>query len=120
MSKDSPPSIRLHAHAAISDQQLTEVLLGIEEEGIPVEVERFDEFDPLVLAHQAAITSRLGIGLGIALDYAVITTEKLPEAKPYLATWLNADAGIDRAIGTNAARMVKRSPYRPLSGERNP
>ena len=54
------------------------------------------------------------------MDYAVITTEKLPEAKPYLATWLNADAGIDRAIGTNAARMVKRTPLRPLSGERNP
>ncbi|MDI9628363.1 MAG: glycerol dehydratase reactivase beta/small subunit family protein [Acidobacteriota bacterium] len=120
MNNDSPPSIRLHANSAISEQQLAEVLLGIEEEGIPVEIERFDELNPLVLAHQAAISSRLGIGIGMALDYAVITTEKLPEARPYLTTWLNTDADIDRAIGANAARMVKRTPLRPMSGERNP
>lgn len=118
--KEERPSIRVHAHTGISADQLTHVLLGMEEEGVPVIVEHHDELNPLILANRAAIASRLGIGLGLALDYAVITTEKLPESKPYVATWLNVDAATDRIIGSNAARMVKRIPLRPVGKERNP
>ena len=100
---DERPTINLAVHEGIGDEQLTQVLLGIEEEGVPSRVERLPELNPLTLAHRAATSSRLGIGLGIALDYVVITTEKLPERRPYLA---------DRIIGSNAARLVKRLPLR--------
>lgn len=116
---DSRPSIGLHVHRAVTDAQLHHLLLGIEEEGVPVEISRHDELNPLALAHAAATSSRLGIGLGIALDYAVTTTEKLPEQRPYAAQWFNHDHLSDRIIGSNAARIVKRIPLRGFSQERN-
>ena len=78
---DERPTINLAVHEGVGDEQLTQVLLGIEEEGVPSRVDRLSELNPLVLAHRAATSSRLGIGLGIALDYVVITTEKLPERR---------------------------------------
>lgn len=116
---DERPTINLRAHASITDAQLHHLLLGIEEEGVPVSVTRHEELNPLVLAQGAATSSRLGIGLGIALDYAVITTDKLPEQRPYTAQWLGRDPHSDRIIGSNAARIVKRIPLRGFSNERN-
>lgn len=108
-AKPSPPSIVLHAHSAIGGDALTNLLLGIEEEGVPVETHHHDELNPLTLAHEAAISSRLGIGIGVALDYVVVTLEKLPEDRPYMAEFLG---GADRKVGSNAARLVKRIPLR--------
>jgi len=109
---DSPPAILVHVHQVIDGRHLTDLLLGIEEEGVPVEVTRHDHLNPLVLAHDAAVTSRLGIGLGIALDFVVITTEKLPESRPYLARTFHRGGPADRILGSNAARLVKRIPLR--------
>lgn len=114
----TPPSIRVHAHVAIAAAQLSELLLGIEEEGVPVEIEHSDELNPLVLAHQAALASRLGVGIGVSLTYAVTTLEKLPAARPYAASWFNDQQQTDRIIGSNAARLVKRIPLRPICAER--
>ncbi len=111
------PTIRLRAHADITDTQLHEVLCGIEEEGIPVDVSRHAEANPLALAHEASLESRLGIGVGVALDYVVVTTEKLPLERPYLVTTLNTARSNDRAIGANAARIVKRMPLAPLHAQ---
>lgn len=116
---DAPPSIGLAVHERIAMADLAEVLLGIEEEGVPVELVRSSELNPLVLAHRAATASRLGIGIGVALDYAVITTDKLPESRPYVATFFTGGAGADRTIGSNAARMVKRIPLRGVRQERS-
>ena len=98
---DGPPAICVHVHEATTDAHLADLLLGIEEEGVPVEVSRHDHLNPLVLAHDAAVTSRLGIGLGVALDYVVITTDKLPEHRPYVAR--------------HFARIVKRIPLRDFA-----
>lgn len=108
--KPTPPSILLHVHRDVPGDDLMSLLLGIEEEGVPVELTRHDEMNPLKLAHAAAIESKLGIGIGVALDYVVITTEKLPENRPYIARFL-ADAD-GRIVGGNAARVVKRLPLR--------
>ncbi|WP_052460096.1 glycerol dehydratase reactivase beta/small subunit family protein [Tessaracoccus massiliensis] len=116
---ENRPSIGLHVHRAVTDAQLRHLLLGIEEEGVPVELTRHDELNPLVLAQGAATESRLGIGIGVSLDYAVTTTEKLPEQRPYVAQWFNRDQLLDRIIGSNAARIVKRIPLRGFSQERN-
>jgi hypothetical protein len=104
------PTIRLRLNEHLADTHIAEVLHGIEEEGVPVEVSRHAELNPLLLAHEASLESRLGIGIGISLDYVVVTTEKLPSACPYLAAQLNRTAASDRAAGANAARLVKRMP----------
>ncbi|MDO5094871.1 MAG: glycerol dehydratase reactivase beta/small subunit family protein [Propionibacteriaceae bacterium] len=109
------PAIGLAVNERIADAQLTQLLLGMEEEGVPCDVARSAELNPLVLAHEAAVASRLGIGLGVSLDYVVVTTEKLPEGRPYLAHFLGTTPENDRTIGSNAARLVKRLPLRGLA-----
>lgn len=111
--KDTPPSILIRVHNDVSGDDLMPLLLGIEEEGVPVEVSRHNELNPLRLAHAAAIESRLGIGIGVALEYVVITTEKLPEDQPYIARLLSEVDG--RLFGGNAARVVKRVPLRSVT-----
>jgi hypothetical protein len=109
MNRDRP-TIRLRLNDDIPDVRIAEVLHGVEEEGVPVEVTRHAERNPLVLAHDASLESRLGIGIGISLDFVVITTEKLPAGRPYLVENLNRAEASDRAAGANAARLVKRMP----------
>lgn len=117
--KTTPPAILCHVNQGVPEAALSSLLLGIEEEGVPVEVHRFDEQNPLALAHQAAIASKLGIGLGVSLDYVVTTTEKLAEERPYIAQFLGQAPEQDRVIGSNAARIVKRIPLRGFQQERN-
>lgn len=109
------PAIGLLVNERIDKAQLASVLNGIEEEQVPVELEQSSELNPLKLAHTAAQKSRLGIGIGIALEYIVITTEKLPEQSPYLAAMLNRSDASDRAAGADAARLVKRMPLIDLT-----
>ncbi|MCL2315528.1 MAG: glycerol dehydratase reactivase beta/small subunit family protein [Actinomycetia bacterium] len=108
------PAIGVHVHAATPDVLLGPVLWGIEEEGIPAAVTRSSELNPLVLAHEAATASRLGVGVGISLDYVVVTTEKLPVGRPYLAARLTRPARQGRIMGTNSARLVRRIPLTSL------
>lgn len=106
------PAIEVGVHEAVREEQLAEILLGMEEEGVPAHVWRDAELNPLNLAARAATASRLGVGVGIALDYAVITTDKLPQERPYIATHVFHDRSRDRIVGSNAARLVKRIPLR--------
>jgi hypothetical protein len=110
------PAVEVYVHDRISELQLKEILLGIEEESIPYVVTWSANLNPLELAHEAAVTSRLGVGVGVSLDYVVITTDKLPTEEPYVATWLNYNHEVDRALGATAARMVKRLPLTGRDG----
>ena len=110
MNNTARPTIVLNVNEAIQAGQLREVLLGIEEEGVPYSINRSAEQNPLTLAHQASLASRLGVGVGVSLDYVVVSTEKLPESRPYIARFLNETTQWDRAVGANAARIVKRTP----------
>ncbi|MCW3157268.1 glycerol dehydratase reactivase beta/small subunit family protein [Micropruina sonneratiae] len=104
------PRIGLRVNDRLPRDRIAEVLHGIEEEGVPVEVIVDAELNPLQLAHAASLASRLGIGIGISLDWVVTTTEKLPPGRPYLVSVLNQSETTDRAAGANAARLVKRMP----------
>lgn len=112
--KPDRPTIKLRVNDRLTQDAIAEVLHGMEEEGVPVEVTPHADLNPLTLAHEASLESRLGIGIGISLDYVVITTEKLPPGRPYLVATLNRDPAIDRAAGANAARLVKRMPLTDL------
>lgn len=111
------PSIRLRINDRVDVARIAEVLHGVEEEGVPAEVTTHAELNPLVLAHEASLESRLGVGIGIGVDHIVITTEKLPPERPYLAAVLNRSATSDRAAGANAARLVKRMPLSDMNAE---
>ena len=111
------PTIRLRLNDRVDEARIAEVLHGVEEEGVPVEVTRHAELNPLLLAHEASQDSRLGSGIGISLDHVVITTEKLSADRPYLAAILNRSAMSDRRAGANAARLVKRMPLAAMFTE---
>lgn len=44
------PAIEVGVHEAVGEEQLTEILLGMEEEGVPAHVWRDGELNPLTLA----------------------------------------------------------------------
>lgn len=89
------------------------VLLGIEEEGIPYEVQAEHCSDVLELAHNASLESRLGVGVGISKEGVVLQFEKLDKAAPLFRIKLYQ---VDqfRSMGSNAARLVKKMPFKPL------
>ena len=109
------PTIRLRLSDRIPEVRIAEVLHGIEEEGVPVEVTHHPEQNPLVLAHDAGLESRLGIGIGVGLDFVVVTTGKVPAGRPFLGVDLHRADARGRAGGANAARLVKRMPLTDLT-----
>lgn len=108
------PTIMVARNTRITDGQLASLLLGLEEQGVPFEEFSLEELNPLELAHEASLRSVLGVGIGISLDYVVVTTEKLPAGRPYLAGHLNHSDESDRILGGNAARIVKRLPLQAV------
>ncbi len=116
-SSSNRPSIVIALSEGYDRRRLGDLLLGIEEEGVPARVVELEQINPLVLAHRAAQEAILDVGIGIALDYVVVTTEKLPQERPYMAYWFATSAQADRTIGGNAARLVKRMPLRVVPQE---
>jgi hypothetical protein len=108
------PSIVVHHDQSLTGPQLSEILLGIEEEGMPYRVQSDSSTDARKLAHDAAISSRLGVGVGVGGGRVAVTTEKLPADRPYLETQLGLRKANDRAAGGNAARLVKRMPLKVI------
>ncbi len=108
----TPPSIGVAVGRGTPQATVEAVLRGLEEESVPGDVRPSDELNPLALAHQAATASRLGVGVGLSLDYAVVTVDKLPADRPYLAQRLTNPARQGRLLGANAARLVRRTPLK--------
>lgn len=109
------PTICVRAHDQVVEGRLDALRSGMEEEGIPSRLSWHDELDPLLLAHEASQESRLGVGVGVSLDYVVVTTDKLPAGRPYIAVQLDPGGRQARSLGANAARLVKRTPLLPLT-----
>lgn len=106
-----------------SESLIEHVEHGIEEEGVPWVVQRAEDndsdsnhqrHDSTAIAHQAASDSGLKIGIGVseagelALHHARLAADH-PLFSVTDATTLEA-----RTIGTNAARLAKRMPLKPL------
>lgn len=116
--KQERPAIRMHVARSVQLPRLRDLVLGIEEEAVPVFVEVVDDAPADILAHEAAIAATLEIGIGVDATTIAVTNDKLPAGRPYLVTSLNASGSNDRHIGANAARLVKRNPLLPI--ERSP
>ena len=116
MDFDAPkPEIKVVHSKNINYQKVVdEVLHGIEEEGIPFSVEEMEEADPVELAFRGAELSHLGVGIGITEKEVVLHYIKLKEDQPIFRIPSYSDETTLRAIGSNAARLVKRMPFKNL------
>lgn len=98
---------------------LAEVLAGLEEEGVPGRVDRSagpvvsrDQPVAVVLAHQAATASSLEVGIGLDGTGALaLHQRRQPEDSPLMVIPARlVDLPTARAMGINAARLVKVQP----------
>lgn len=111
---DNRPTIKVFYDCdQLSVSDFTNILLGIEEEGIPFDVQEVHESNCLELAHKASLESRLGVGIGISKEGIVLQYEKLDKAAPLFKIKLY-QKDLFRSLGANAARLVKKMPFKPL------
>ena len=107
------PNVRVLMSPDASQAALRQLTLGMEEEGIPWEEDTREGMDALALSWEAAQASRLEVGLGLDRQFVVLHYSKLDQDKPlYRVPARQADQV--RAIGANAARLVKKLPLKPL------
>src|SRR5580704_9880798 len=112
MAESRRPSVRvLTAQAGKIDLQ--PILWGLEEEGIPVEVQDVPQGKAVPLAKEAAHMSPLNVGIGLngAEGTLALHHRDLPADQPLFAVRLR-EASVHelRRLGLNAARLVKGDP----------
>ena len=94
-----------------TDRILKTVTEGIEEEGIPFFI-RESRDDALSNSYIASRDSRLGTGIGITDREVVVHNERLERDKPlFRKNACEGGRGL-RELGSNAARLVKRTPFK--------
>ncbi len=107
------PSIHVYYSSVLNDSSLfNHLLYGIEEEGIPYFLKKKEEQSAVELGYQAALDSRLSVGIGVGNnDHIVLHYSKLEKEEPLFQIDLknNYQQGI---LGANAARLVKGIPFK--------
>lgn len=94
---------------------LKQLLAGIEEEGIPYEVDTINGDDLLTITHKASVHSRMGVGIGISENRVLLHYSKLKIDKPILDATLKYDIKeVARNVGNNAARLYKIMPFKNI------
>lgn len=104
-------SILIYCHQEIEvDDRLSQILFGIEEEGLPYDFLKKEEEAGGDLAKDASKRSRLGVGIGIGRDGVSLYEEKLCGYGPVSMCALDAPSEELRAMGMNGARLIKGLP----------
>lgn len=114
---NNKPSINVFIAPEFEGTQIfNNVLYGIEEEGIPytVDIAQDAHVETRKLSYEASNKSNLGVGVGIAEDGVSVHYEKLNQDETLFC--VTSDSSLDkvRDIGSNAARIVKRMPFKML------
>lgn len=108
------PVILIYQLGEVKQEKLTQVELGMEEEGIPFMTERLDSSSEnlVYLAHQAAQSSPLSVGLAIDEREIVLHYRNLQKEQFLyrLKDYPNHTDQVLRILGTNAAKLVKGTP----------
>lgn len=106
------PSIHLY-HDAGDDKLMREICAGMEEEGVPFEIMEYTDFDMDSLCYEASKTSVLGVGIGVIHHMVSIHMNPLPKGTNlFQSEYPTLIQG--RLLGMNAARAVKRMPFKPI------
>jgi len=99
-----------------NNHRLNQLLYGIEEEQIPYFTKKMDIRSALELSYSAAKGSGLSVGIGVGTDQSVILHYgKLEKDNPIFQIRSNESAHKLRALGANAARLVKGMPFKELN-----
>lgn len=106
------PTILIYAYQP-NDAILKEACAGMEEEGLLYEVVSMEHSDLSKLAFESANASILGTGIGIIEKSIELTIRSLPMGK-CLYHLIDPSRLEARNLGANAARAVKRVPFKEL------
>jgi Dehydratase medium subunit len=121
---DNPdrPAIHVTLAGEVDESFYKWISVGAEEEGIPcrlmpaseIDEEIDDETDAAALAHAAARSSRLDVGVGVASGQIAVQERHMPVERPVVATEVEEDHAVHacRTAGSNAARLVIGMPLR--------
>ncbi|MBC2249217.1 glycerol dehydratase [Listeria sp. FSL L7-0123] len=110
----SKPAIYFHADKNADPDCIKQVLFGIEEEGIPCELEMMPLKEEVQAAFRASASSPLLVGITLKNDHLVIHYRNLPPDKPLFSEYRFCAASLEkqRNMGMNAARLVKGVPFK--------
>lgn len=107
------PAVALWIGSGATEQMRNSILEGMEEEGIPALTSQKTGTDAVLLAHEAAASSRLDVGVALLAEpvQAVLHHRELPAERP-LAFCKGQEISNQelRLLGANAARLVKGDP----------
>lgn len=106
------PRIYIFTKHEIEEKSFKDMLLGIEEEGIPYQIKVFGDYDCNKLASMASNDSLLGVGIGIDKNCIVLHQERLDPNRNVFSIELNSKPEKLREMGENAARIVKKVPFK--------
>ncbi|WP_321972747.1 glycerol dehydratase reactivase beta/small subunit family protein [Paratractidigestivibacter sp.] len=106
------PDICVKCSPNHSADVLRTILLGMEEEGIPFHLAEEAQIDAMALAWEASEESRLDVGVGVDDKNVVLGFAKLKADKPLFVVPVSAGNEKVRDLGANAARLVKRMPFK--------
>lgn len=109
------PTVHVLYRPDVPENSIQQLLYGLEEEGIPWEARTETEGDALGLAWKGAQASRLEVGVGMDGKAAVLHISKLDYDRPLFQIPVRS-LGQVRILGSNAARLVKKLPLKPLEG----
>ena len=97
------------------------VEIGAEEEGVPCRQVQISETGPVATAYATAQSSRFDIGVVVTPDRVILHEAHMPPEQPVLTFQIKESAPhICRLMGSNAARLVIRLPFRFDDEEEQP
>ncbi len=113
--KNDKPVVVVLVSPTIEEGEIEQVLYGLEEEAVPFAIHKGDNETAINLGYRAASLSRLGVGVGLGKDQlAVLHYEKLKKEAPIFQMSIQDRSRSLRALGVNAARLVKGMPFKEL------
>ncbi|WP_432403197.1 glycerol dehydratase reactivase beta/small subunit family protein [Wukongibacter sp. M2B1] len=114
--KENKPTIKIYYSSDIKElRDFSNLFWGIEEEGIPYEIEMQDGDSAIDLSYKAAQDSRLDVGLGISFEgFVALHYVKLNKDRPLLQINTRLENAKLRLLGSNAARLVKGMPFKDI------
>lgn len=110
------PVIHFFYTSQLDQKVLKEIEYGMEEEGIPWALDQRQSGTALSLAWEAAKSSNLEVGIGADGEWIILHYNKLEQDNPLFRISARSGASEARALGANAARLVKKLPLKPLEG----
>lgn len=108
--QENRPVVVLLLSDSCPEEWVRHIGAGCEEEGVPLAWGRRSEGRASSLAKEAAVLSRLEVGIGVDRTESAVTMFSLSEHPPYITAFHGGNPLILRWLGHNASRLVKREP----------